>query len=72
VVAQRDAHPAHTAVILSAEGIFAAFGGWLLLGEKLSARALIGCTLMLAGMLLSELWNMYFHYRSNRIEEPAQ
>lgn len=63
VVAQRDAHPAHTAVILSAEGVFAAFGGWLLLGEVLAPRALLGCSLMLGGMLLSELWSFVYHYR---------
>ncbi|HKJ05469.1 MAG TPA: DMT family transporter [Geopsychrobacteraceae bacterium] len=55
VVAQRDAHPAHSAIILSMEGVFAAIGGWLLLGEVLSGRGLIGCGLMLMGMLLSEL-----------------
>jgi drug/metabolite transporter (DMT)-like permease len=64
VVAQRDAHPAHTAVILSAEGVFAAFGGWLLLGEVLLPRAVLGCCLMLAGMLLSELWTLLFNFRS--------
>ena len=63
VVAQRDAHPAHTAVILSAEGVFAAFGGWWLLGEVLGARGLLGCSLMLAGMLCSELWSLVFHFR---------
>jgi len=63
VVAQRDAHPAHTAVILSAEGVFAAFGGWLLLGEVLGARGFLGCSLMLAGMLCSELWSLVFHFR---------
>jgi drug/metabolite transporter (DMT)-like permease len=63
VVAQRDGHPAHTALILSAEGVFAAFGGWLILGEVLTLRALLGCGLMLCGILLSELWNFLFCYR---------
>jgi len=63
VVAQRDAHPAHSAVILSAEGVFAAFLGWLVLGELLGARALLGCGLMLAGMLCSELWSLVFRFR---------
>lgn len=58
VVAQREAHPAHTAIILSLEGVFAAIGGWLLLGELLTPRGLFGCALMLGGMLLSELWNL--------------
>ncbi len=55
VIAQRDAHPAHSAIILSLEGVFAAIGGWLLLHEMLSLRSLFGCALMLGGMLLSEL-----------------
>ncbi|MBD3308992.1 EamA family transporter, partial [candidate division KSB3 bacterium] len=54
VVAQRHAHAAHAAIILSLESVFAAVGGWLLLGETLSPRGLIGCALMLSGMLLSQ------------------
>ena len=55
VVAQRDAPPAHAAIILSLETVFAALGGWLLLNEILSGRGLTGCALMFAGMLLSQL-----------------
>jgi drug/metabolite transporter (DMT)-like permease len=56
VVAQKDAPPAHAAILLSLESVFAALGGGLLLGEVLTARALGGCGLMLTGMLLSQLW----------------
>lgn len=56
VVAQRDAHPAHASILMSLEAVFAVFGGWMLLGETLSQRGLAGCALMLAGMLLSQLW----------------
>jgi drug/metabolite transporter (DMT)-like permease len=55
VVAQRDAPPAHAAIILSLETVFAALGGWLLLDEILSGRGLLGCALMFAGMLVSQL-----------------
>jgi drug/metabolite transporter (DMT)-like permease len=58
VIAQRDAHPAHAAILLSLESVFAAIGGWLILGEIISARGLFGCGLMLAGMLLSQLWSL--------------
>jgi drug/metabolite transporter (DMT)-like permease len=37
------------------EGIFAAFAGWLVLGETLSARALFGCALMLTGLIVCQL-----------------
>ncbi len=56
VVVQQKAHPAHAAILLSMESPFAALGGWLMLEELLSARAFIGCTLMLIGMLISQLW----------------
>jgi len=55
VVAQKQAHPAHAAIILSLESVFAAIGGWLILGEFLSLRAMLGCALMLAGMIISQL-----------------
>ena len=55
VVAQRDAPPADTAIVLSLEAPFAVLGGVLLLGEQLTTRALIGCALMLAGILVSQL-----------------
>lgn len=55
ILAQRDAHPAHAAILLSFEGVFAGLGGWMLLGETLSARGMAGCALMLAGALLSQI-----------------
>jgi drug/metabolite transporter (DMT)-like permease len=57
VVAQRHAPPTHAAIILSLEAVFAALAGWLVLGEVLSLRALIGCGLMFSGMLSALLWS---------------
>jgi drug/metabolite transporter (DMT)-like permease len=56
VVAQRNAHPAHASILLSLEAVFAALGGWIILGERLTGRGMTGCALMLAGMLCSQLW----------------
>jgi drug/metabolite transporter (DMT)-like permease len=56
VVAQKTAHPAHAAIILSLEAVFAAVGGWIILDEILTPRELLGCSLMLGGMLTSQLW----------------
>jgi len=56
VVAQKHVKPAHAAIILCMESPFAALGGWLMLGEHLGARALVGCAFMLSGMLLSQLY----------------
>ncbi|MBW2441733.1 MAG: DMT family transporter [Deltaproteobacteria bacterium] len=56
VMAQRHTHPAHASIIMSLEAVFAALGGWLILNEILSLRGLLGCGLMLGGMLISQLW----------------
>jgi drug/metabolite transporter (DMT)-like permease len=54
VVGQRTAPPAHAAVILSMESLFAAvFGAWIG-GERLTAAQYVGCGLMLAGILLAQ------------------
>ncbi len=58
VVAQRNAHPAHAAIFLSMEAVFAAFGGWLILNEILPVRGLVGCALMFSGMLFSQLYGI--------------
>jgi drug/metabolite transporter (DMT)-like permease len=55
IVGQKKTPPSHAAIILSMEAVFAAFGGWLILHEVLSSRALLGCTMMLAGMLLAQV-----------------
>lgn len=54
IIGQKSASPAHAALILSMETVFAAIGGFLILGEILGARELIGAGLMLAGMLFSQ------------------
>jgi drug/metabolite transporter (DMT)-like permease len=58
VVAQRHAHPAHAAILLSLEAVFAAVGGWLVLGEVMSGRGIVGCSLMFTGMLMSQLYGL--------------
>lgn len=55
VIGQTDAPPAQAAIILSLETVFAVIGGWLILSETLAVRGLIGCALMFAGMIVSQL-----------------
>jgi len=64
IVGQKNAPPSHAAIILSMETVFAAIGGYLLLNELLGPLELLGCALMLAGMLVSQL-------RTLKPEKPA-
>ena len=55
VVAQRYAHAADAAIILSAETLFAALFGYWLMGDRLNANGLLGCGLILASLLAVQL-----------------
>lgn len=57
IVAQQYAHPAYASIILSMESAFAVLGGWLMLSEPLTGRILLGCGLMLTGMIIVQRKN---------------
>ena len=53
--AQRFTPPTHTALIFSLEPVFAGITSYILIGERLGTRGLLGATLILTGVLASEL-----------------
>ena len=54
--AQQYTPAAHTALIFALEPVFAALSSWLVIGEHLGGRVLLGSGLILAGMVMSEVW----------------
>jgi drug/metabolite transporter (DMT)-like permease len=64
VVAQRHTPAADAAVILSAETLFAALAGAVLLGERLGALELAGGALIFAGVLAVELLPLWARQRA--------
>nr|WP_113756720.1 DMT family transporter [Brevibacillus laterosporus] len=52
---QKDTSPTHVALIFALEPVFAALTSYLWIHELLTIKQLIGCTLILSGMLCSEL-----------------
>ncbi len=56
IYGQKNSLASHAAIILSLEAVVATFGGWIILNEVLSGRGIFGCTLMFAGMLISQLF----------------
>jgi len=54
-LAQRFTTATHTALIFAAEPVFAALFSFLLIGETLGPRQLLGCGLILAGMIAGEI-----------------
>ena len=59
VVAQRYAHATDAAIVLSAETLFAALFGFLLMGVRLSPAGLAGCSLIFVSMVGVQLLPMW-------------
>jgi drug/metabolite transporter (DMT)-like permease len=54
-IGQKHINPSAAGIILSLEAVFGAVGGAFLLGERLSPRELLGCTLMFGAVVLSQI-----------------
>ncbi len=67
VIAQRDAHPSHAAIIMSLEAVFALIGGWIVLDEIIPLRGLIGCGLMLTGMIIPQIEIIFKRKKSHKL-----
>jgi len=55
VVCQKYCPPAPAAIIMSLESVFAALFGYLVLKQTLTPRAILGCFLILLGVLIAQL-----------------
>ena len=55
IVAQDGLDPAVASIAMSFESVFAALAGWVVLHEAMSARELLGCVLMFAAIVISQL-----------------
>ena len=55
IVAQRNVNPAVASVIMSLESVFGFLGGVIVLKETMSTRQYIGCAIVFAAVLLSQL-----------------
>ena len=54
-VGQTYTDPTLASLLMCRESGFAAVGGWILLGEVLSVRGLLGCMLMLSASVIAQL-----------------
>ena len=56
---QRNISAAPAAIVMSLEGVFATISAWIILNQFLGLNNIIGCTLILGGVLLSQLAPIY-------------
>ncbi len=55
ILGQKNAEPAFASVILSMESMFSVIGGALILHERMTVRGYLGCALIFAGVLLTQV-----------------
>lgn len=67
-IAQKKSPPSHVAIILAMEAPFAALGGWLILSEAYDGRKILGCSLVMLGILASQVPRILKHGTST---DPA-
>ncbi len=56
---QRNISAAPAAIVMSLEGVFAAISAWIILNQFLGLNNIMGCMLILGGVLLSQLAPIY-------------
>lgn len=55
IVGQRFTAPTVATLIMSLESVFAALSGWLIIGEQLSIKELLGCVLVFAAVVFAQV-----------------
>jgi drug/metabolite transporter (DMT)-like permease len=55
IIGQRYTTPAVATLIMSLESVFAALAGWIILGENLSLKELLGCALVFIAVILAQI-----------------
>ena len=55
IVGQKNMNPTIASLILSLESCISVIAGWLILGQSLSGREILGCVLMFVAIILAQL-----------------
>jgi len=55
IIAQKNVPPTLASLLMSLESVFSVLAGWVLLGQSLSAKELIGCVLVFIAIILAQL-----------------
>lgn len=55
IVGQKGMNPTVASLILSLESCISVLAGWLILGQRLSGREILGCLVMFAAIVLAQL-----------------
>lgn len=55
IIGQKNMNPTVASLILSLESCISVLAGWVILGQKLTAREMVGCVLMFGAIVLAQM-----------------
>jgi drug/metabolite transporter (DMT)-like permease len=55
IIGQKGLNPTLASLLMSLESVFSVLAGWLILGQKLGAREILGCAVIFAAIILAQL-----------------
>lgn len=55
IIGQKNMNPTVASLILSLESCISVLAGWVILGQKLTAREILGCVLMFGAIVLAQM-----------------
>ena len=55
IIGQKGVNPTIASLVLSLESVIAVLAGWIILGQSMSSREIMGCVLMFAAIILAQL-----------------
>ena len=55
IVGQNGLNPTVASLLMSLESVFSVLAGWIILGQKLSIREILGCVIIFAAIVLAQL-----------------
>ena len=55
IIAQQDLNPTVASLAMCLESVFGALAGWVVLGQTLSGREMLGCVLMFSAIVIAQL-----------------
>lgn len=67
IFGQKRTSPALASIIMSMESVFAALFGWMILGEMLSVREMIGCALVFVSVIAAQIPDMMAGRRKDEV-----
>ena len=55
IIGQKGVNPTVASLVLSLESVISVLAGWIILGQSMSGREVLGCVLMFGAILLAQL-----------------